>query len=232
MPGFVASAVVALAMLVGGCSLLAVDLPFLGDRDAEPSGARGLDLEETHEDRLRCGAEGRGDCSDWFAIDIERRGVLRVGIETEAAPESGVKPPLRAALLRGETRLRSRGPGGKLRLQRQLEPGPYLVRVWSEEAGPAIEYRIEARLLSFRLRRFALLEIDESGGTVALEIAGGSQHGLRVGMGGNVVEGTRRLGRFRITDVYPEGARAEVQGRLGGPLTPSTEAEVELPPSG
>lgn len=232
LSGPLAIALAALGVLIGGCSFLPSNLPFLGDRDAEPSGARSLGLEDAREDRLHCRGEGRGDCTDWFVVLVERRGVLRIGIETEASQESGVKPALRAALHRDEKRLRSRGPGGRLRLQRQVEPGSYRVRVWSEETGPAIAYRIEARLLSFRLRRFALLEVDDRGPTLALEIAGGSRHGLRVGMRGNVVEGNRRLGRFRITDVYPEGARVEVQGRLAGPVTPSTEVEVELPPSG
>ncbi|MCP5060205.1 MAG: hypothetical protein GY937_26190 [bacterium] len=217
----------ALIALAAGCSLLP-----MGDGDAEPAGARTIRLEEDLEDRLHCRGEGRGDCADWFAAEVETRGVLRVAIETETSEGSGVKPPIKAALLQDETRLRARGPGGRLRLQRAVEAGTYLIHVWSEEPDLVVPYRIEVRLLPFRLRRFALLEVDTRGGVVALEIAGGSQHGLRVGMTGNVVEGKQVIGRFRVTDVYPEGSRVEVQGRLRRKVTPSTEAEVELPPTG
>jgi hypothetical protein len=56
----------------------------------------------------------------------------------------------------------------------------------------------------------------------------GSRAGLRPGLRGTLVDHGRTLGHIEVTDVYADGSRARLLGRLEGTIGPETRARIRL----
>jgi hypothetical protein len=213
------------------------------DPDGSAETARTIAI-EPHADALRCEADGRPDCADWFRFRVPAAGTLRVSV-APSAPAAAVGPgakvspapfELGIAEASGTEIGRARAVGSApAALPVEAEaPGDYVAVVSLPPGAGAADYRLTFDAIETEAKpaaaapvsRWTILEVEPDGGVL---IDGGSRDGLRAGLRGRLRDGTRTLGSVVVVDVFDEGARARIEGSLSGEIGPDTVAEIEGP---
>lgn len=207
-----------------------------GQADDEPEGARTLPLGSPLRETFECGERGP-DCVDWYVVSTDAAGTLRLYVA--AFDDSAAQLQLQMYDQAGN-RLGETPAGPSLELRRKVPAGRYWLEVKALVPTASAEYAIEAVAEGAasnasagapgRTRRWPVLELDDRGERLTVLIGAGADHGLEAGQRGRLVDRGRGLAKIRIMKVFAEGARAEIEGPLAAPVTPTTEAEVELPP--
>jgi hypothetical protein len=233
----------ALPLALAGC--ISREPPPPPDTDATPETAQALPLTGPRPDSLRCDDAAGPDCVDWFRFRPTAPGMLRVAIAPqvpagEAAPST--PPPFELVVVEeagAEIGRSVAGPETPVALVgfEVKEPKTYLasVRLPPKSGTQAYQLAFEAQLRTApppatKTRRWTVLEVDpNAAGGPSVLIDGGRADALRAGQRGRLVEGERTLGRIVVVDVFEEGARARIEGRLSGTITADTVAEIEVP---
>jgi hypothetical protein len=65
--------------------------------------------------------------------------------------------------------------------------------------------------------------------TQAVLIEFGSNHGIRRGLRGRLIQDGSTIGEVVVEQVYPDGSRARVDGPLLAPVTSKTIVEIDVP---
>lgn len=124
--------------------------------------------------------------------------------------------------------------------------GSYLVSVRTSDDKARMGYRLKHSFKAApkkRVRRpkpppkpryapqaATILEFEGWGSDVeAVLIDLGSTRGVKKGMRGHFVQEGEKLGRIIVTEVYPEGSRATVEGGLDRPLGSDASVEILFP---
>lgn len=218
------------------------------DEDAAVPGATRLELGVWHKDALSCTGGSFScspsvvDCADWFVFDVPGKGTIQVDIAKTA---DGLPVPAFELVLgdeRGRELQRVVNEGGlmRLRIGETVEPGRLSLAVLTPEGqGGVMQYELRVSFTKKRVVvhqprfdavRAEILEVEQlSGGGEAVLIDKGRGAGFRSGQAGRLIEDGKVIGRIEIIEVYADGSRAKVVGRLSGPVTPSTIAEVDVP---
>jgi hypothetical protein len=233
---------VAVALLVG----CAKPLP---DADGTPGGARSLELNVSHSDRLDCKARKQPDCLDWFVVRVPAEG--EVDFEVAGNNPRGLTPDFAVVIAnhRGEPLERASNEGGsEVRITWSGTPGAYFVAVSSGASKTILQYDIVARYelppspppprpdpprRRFETTSWMVLEIEvEQGQPSFVLIHGGARNGLREGLRGRLIERGKRIAEIEIVEVFEEGSRARIATPLAGQITPQTTAEIDVPVKG
>lgn len=236
-----------LALLCAALSTLAFACksPPPPDPDGEPGQAVLLERDTPTSDRLHC---REGDCADWYRFQLDERGELR--IELVASGDASERP-LRLELADGRAQPIERvaASAGTASLRVPARPGHYMLRVDArDEAKSPLAYELTAHFEPepppppppppppkppeprFRVVVGAVLEVEGVGGEPqAVLIDRGAQDGVAAGQRGRLLEGDQAIGSVEVVDSYPEGSRVRIDGMLGGPITPRTRAEIDVP---
>jgi len=207
------------------------------DLDGEPGGAVGLPLGQVHADTLAC---KKGDCADWYKIAIPGPGKLSVEIDS-AGGKNGAAG-LAARLVDPNGAALAQADGASPRLHSDVSEGTLLVAVTPASPDAELSYEISARFKPapppppkpveprFETRSAAVLEVEgERTDHVAVLLDAGEGAKLAPGQRGRLVDQGKTIGAIVVQDVYPDGSRARVEGRLTGQITPHTTAEIEIP---
>lgn len=233
----------AAGVLLAGC--VSHEPPPPPDTDATPETAQSLPLTGPRPDTLRCDDASGPDCVDWFRFRPTAPGLLRVAILAQPAagePPPSVPPPFELVVVEeggteiGRATASEATPTATVGFEVR-DPKSYLASVRLPPGSGTQGYQLafEAQLRTApppatKTRRWTVLEVDQGGaGEPSVLIDGGRSDGLRTGQRGRLVEGERTLGRIVVVDVFEEGARAKVEGRLSGTITAETVAEIEVP---
>jgi hypothetical protein len=78
-------------------------------------------------------------------------------------------------------------------------------------------------------RSGAVLEVERNAGEEAVLIELGAAAGMKPGLRGRLLDGSREIGAVVVQDVYPDGSRARVEGALLGRISAQTRVEIEIP---
>jgi hypothetical protein len=221
------------ALFAGNCSNCARDL------DGTPQGANALPLDSDRVDNLNCGH----DCTDWYRTTVSGSGTLEVRVTSR--PATGTPPRFYLELYRSDMRgLDSRmgEPAGSARVRGQVGPGSYLSRVRVESGAmnyeirasmlrpPRPEKRVEPPRPVYRTISARIIEIEgRSERDQRVLIDQGETAGLRRGQKGRLVDKGRTLAELEIVEVFAEGSRARVIGRMKGVVSGETRAEIQVP---
>jgi hypothetical protein len=218
--------------LVAGCAKPPPDL------DGEPGGAIGLPLGQVHADTLAC---KKGDCADWYKIAIPGAGKLSVEVDSAAVGKNAAGG-LAAKLVDPNGAALGQADGAAPRLHSDVSEGVLLVQVTPASPDAELSYEITARFKPapapppkpveprFETRSAAVLEVEgERTEHIAVLLDAGEGAKLVPGLRGRLVDQGKTIGSIVIQDVYPDGSRARVEGRLAGQITPHTSAEIEIP---
>jgi hypothetical protein len=232
-PAWIALGLVALAgaLLVTGCAKPQPDL------DGKPAGAVPLELDSWRSDQLFCRT---GDCSDWYRIQLRERGDLEVDAVT---PEGGERSfTLSLVTSGGEILTRTASAGsGRAQISWATSAGTYLIELTTtDQARRALAYDIQARFEPAppppppppppEIVSAEVIEVEGAPEPNAVLIDKGRDAGLTPGLRGRLVQDGQEIGRIEVQDVYPEGSRLRISGPLTAPITPKTQAEIEIPP--
>jgi hypothetical protein len=196
-----------------------------------------------------------GNCVHWYNVTVPSKGKLRILVEpSELAnreqggglfgkkQEASGLPSFDIALSdhQGKSIVRVKSEGGKQRaLESSVAKGSYSVSVWSEAPGRPFAYRLTSKFKAapkprakprFEVRSAMILEAEGWGTDIeAILIDLGSTKGMREDLTGRLVDDGEEIGTFEIEQVYPDGSRARINGRLSRPLGPDTQAEIKVP---
>ncbi len=140
----IAAAAPMLALAAAGCVAWAPWLPDQSLPDpatAPPSRAIALRPPQSHAGGLDCGA---GSCQQWFRVDVDAPGLLRVGAGIEGLGSGAIarlflQDGTGASLARAVS-----GDGLPLRVASEVEPGPYAVLL--QVGGGPVVYALEVSL--------------------------------------------------------------------------------------
>ncbi len=241
MPGPRAQAVLRAAALLGlaaASSCSSCRPP--PDPDGVAEAASELELGSLRADQLDC---RRGDCVDWYWIELPESGDLALELRSAAVE---IDRELTLSLIDPEGRLAgdARAVGGvEAGLRREVGPGVYRISVATLDADrKPFPYAVRSEFEPtpppppppppprprFETLRAEVLEID---GTTAVLIDAGTEAGVRRGMRGRLIEAGSTLCEIRIEDAFPEGSRARIEGKLRGAITPDTLVEILVPVS-
>lgn len=214
-----------------------------GDPDSRPEGATLLPLDRTWPNSLDCGR----DCVDWYRTQVDGSGTLDVTVDSRTA--SGPPPRFYVELYGSDMRALGSAigdPGGTARVRARVGPGAYLTRVRVD--GGAMGYEIRARLLRPVVRKTEpekkqqqrpaptrqvnarVIEVEgHAGSDQRVLIDQGGNAGVRPGSRGRLVDAGRTLAEIEVIEVFPEGSRARVLGRMQGVVSSETRAEIQVP---
>jgi hypothetical protein len=219
------------AALVAGCAKPPPDL------DGEPGGAIGLPLGQVHADTLAC---KKGDCADWYRIAVPGPGKLSVELDPAGGKDGGAG--LAARLVDASGAALAQADGAAPRLHSEVSEGAVLVQVTPASPEAELAYAITARFKPapppapkaaeprFETRSAAVLEVEgERTDHIAVLLDAGEAAKLVPGLRGRLVDHGKTIGAIVVQDVYPDGSRARVDGRLAGQIGPHTTAEIEVP---
>ena len=225
------------------------------DPDGNRAGATPLALGATHADSLECpsGCGGHGgDCGDWYQTRVEGPGKLLVEVRNtgERASDNGIAVSLADA--KGKIVANARAIGTEpAELEWRVAPGSYYVAVTpiDPKQKGAQTYEVRATYEAppppppappppppppkFETHTSAVLEAEGPAGrptTVLLEA--GRAAGMRAGLRGRLVDAGRTIGEIEIIEVYDQGSRARLAAPPTAPITPTTEAQIDVPVEG
>ena len=218
--------------LLAGCAKPPPDL------DGEPGGAIALPLGQVHADTLAC---KKGDCADWYRVAVPGPGKLSVEIDPAGGKEGGAGVAARLVDPNGAALAQADGTSPKL--HSEVSEGALLVQVTPASPDAELGYEIVARFKPapppvaakppeprFETRTAAVLEIEgERTDHIAVLLDAGEGAKLVPGPRGRLVDHGKTIGAIVLQDVYPDGSRARVEGRLAGQIGPHTTAEIEVP---
>jgi hypothetical protein len=214
------------------------------DTDGLPTGAQNLPLETSRNDQLHC---IRGDCADWYRLNLSQRGDLSV--EVTVLQQTLASQDLFVGLADERARYIDEGVtqgAGSVTVGSHAQKGIYLVSVRSlERSKSPLAYQIIARFQKwvppvivepeprFETLTSEVLEVERDPGEEDAVLLGhGSEHGVLEGLRGRLINGETPIVEIEIVDVYPRGSRARLLGSLKQPIDPSTVAEISIPVSG
>jgi hypothetical protein len=209
------------------------------DPDGHAEGAVTLSLGQKHDDSLAC---KKGDCADWYRIEVPGPGELTVEVGRGAEGVSLAGLDTRMVSADGAALAEATGDSSASarKLHSEVTPGPVLVSVAATDPQAELAYSIRAKFTPapppkppeprFETRRAAVLEVEgRAGAQMFVLLDAGEDAQLRAGMRGKLVDGGKSLGSIVIQDVYPDGSRARIDGVLAGSITPRTVAEIQVP---
>jgi len=228
--------------LAGAClAALAAHCPRASDPDGEPGLAQPLRLGHWQSGQLHC---RQADCADWFRIQLDTPGVLRIEVRTSTGV--GLSLALgddRAIALR---EVSNRGtPQVGLRWK-ATRAGPYFVSIASRDTGKEpLPYELRARLrrgpavsrpapeepTAFETVSARVMEVEgRLGQAETVLFVSDHANDLRRGLRGHLVEDGQTIGEVEVIDVYSDGGvRARIDGVLTGTVTSSTRVEIAVP---
>ena len=226
------------------------------DPDGVRGRAAPLEVGRAWNSQLECDA---GDCADWYRIGLEEDGLLTIKTTIAPGnPDAQYLIVLENGFGRALDQLDQTG-GGSRELSRNLKAGFYMVGFVTkdEDSGDRFSYTVEASFEPDRPKRprarkpkkslqqpvsnpapkprYSSMEAE------VLEVEGklsdpqgilldvGRQAGVDESMLGELREGDNVIAQIEIVDVYPEGSRARIVGRLRRALTPSIRAYLRIP---
>ncbi len=234
--------VLAVAAGLAGCAIFASDTHETREK------AQTLVPGQWHRDYLHCAAK---ECSDWYMVNVDRPGELRVDVYSPAVPGH---PDYRMRLedIDRNTLAEVEATGQSPRkIRRTVKPGLYMLHIRAAEVdGQRLEYEVLAEVRdpapAKKRRKTArrpppkapepvwldaeVLEVERDGGEPRyVLIDAGTPKGVRAGLSGRLVEGGRPIGEFEVIEVYRAGSRARLTGPLEGSITIDTKAQIALP---
>lgn len=211
------------------------------DPDGVRDGANPLALKRQWSDGLSCG----GDCADWYRTELTRAGTFAVDVDSTASARSPSSFTVELWSPDGR-RLDSKlgTPGRAVQVRAPVRAGTVysVVRVAEGDLG----YTIRARLLTaraapeptpapppppqvrYRKVTASVIELEGRGEGQRVLIDKGTGDGLQRGQRGRLVDGGRTLAEIEVVEVFAEGSRARLLGRLEGVVSGSTRAEIQV----
>lgn len=211
------------------------------DPDGIREGANVLALKRQWSDSLSCGP----DCADWYRTQVASSGTFAVDIDSTASAKS---PPSFSVELWSQDgrRLDSKlgTPGGAVQVRAPVSAGWVYTAVKVSKGD--LGYSVRARLLTARAPsppspppspprvRYkdvtaSVIELEGHGEGRKVLIDKGTDAGLRSGQRGRLVDGGRTLAEIEIVEVFAEGSRARLLGKIGGVVSGSTRAVIQVP---
>ena len=211
------------------------------DPDGDPTTAGVLPLGRAWTDSLDC---ARGDCVDWFRVQVTEGGKLRVRSRstTENASYS-----IEVTRMEGGSIVARQG-SGSLVLESPIESGEYLIRISAAaESEQPVAYQLIADWRppsrrpppprpqpapepQFETRSGEVLELEGAMGDpdhVLFSLGRGEQ--MQAGFEGRLIRDGRSIARIRVIEVFGDGSRARIEGALSEPITPDTIVEIDVP---
>ena len=228
-----------LAGVAAGCQTTPVD------PDGLPGGATLLPMGALHRDQLNC---GKGDCADWYRLEVPDRGDLVVSLESPVGAVDGGRN-LTVTLADGRGRqleTQAASPiDGRALITWQTNPGHYMVHV--ERPGKSrtpLPYELSLRLVrpppppreppppppQFDTVVGEVLEVEGGfGDPEAVLVDRGENDGVEPGQSGRLLNEDTTIATIVVVDAYPEGSRARIEGTLSAPISASTRVEIDVP---
>lgn len=227
-------AVFLVTLVVSSCSTC------VKDPDGIRDGANALALQRQWSDSLSCGA----DCADWYRTSVPSSGTFALIVDSTASAKS---PPSFAVELWSQDgrRLDSKlgTPGSGVQVRAPVSAGTVYTVVKLSKGDVA--YTIRARLLAakadpppqttprpppvrYRTVSASVIELEGRGQGQKVLIDKGTNDGLQRGQRGRLVDGGRTLAEVEIVEVFAEGSRARLLGKLGGVVSGNTRAEIQV----
>ena len=211
------------------------------DPDGIRDGANVLALQRQWSDSLSCGP----DCADWYRTQVSSSGTFAVDIDSTASAKSPSSFTVELWSQDGR-RIDSKlgTPGRALQVRAPVTAGWVYTAVKVSKGD--LGYTIRARLLKakaqprpapvpqaprvqYRSVTASVIELEGHGQGRKVLIDKGTDAGLRSGQKGRLVDGGRTLVEIEIVEVFAEGSRARLLGKLGGVVSGSTRAVIQVP---
>lgn len=229
------------------------------DRNESLQQAQRLAPGDRHDDQLDCAKIGntlRGDCVDWYRIDAKRPEGITVALQTGTGRST---KPMALELLDEQGRSLDRfltGERGDAYVRFLPEapryvmvaatdgtkgPWSYQLSVRQDQPPPRPHpHPVHHRRRPPRRRPPPVPKVETHSHVQVLEVERGAQgervlirwrpsDGAAVGQRGRLVEGGEKLADIRVIQVFPDGSRAQLLSEPTRPITPKTEAEIDVP---